>query len=122
MIDSEIIIWHAWFVDIPQTKLIHFTSNDRTWEELPRDGMIGCAFVSEVRSDDRHSVWNFNGYDLYFKADGINGPIFACDIEAREINKYDEINKRYKNASIIRGIWTDEATMLYVKKKLRSIE
>lgn len=122
MINVDILIWHTWFVDIPQTKIMHFTSNDTKWEDLPRDGMLGAVFISETKEGERHQKWNFNTYDYYFKADGINGPIYACDIQQREINTIEDINKRYKNASIIRGIWTDETTMLYVQSEIRSIE
>lgn len=121
MVKSEITCWIAWFVDVPQTKVTRYISFNTEWEELPRDGMIACAFISD-REDGGHSKWKFSGYDFYFKADGINGPIYGCDIEQREVDKKKDIAERYVNASIIRGMWTDEDTMYEIQQIIRRME
>ena len=121
MIEIPILIWHTWFVDVPQTKITHYTSNELDWCDLPRDGCLGVVIVSATKTGDRHQVWNYNSYDYYFQAKGVNGPIYGCDIQQRETDIIKDINSRYEEVSIIRGIWTDETTMAYVQAEIRKV-
>jgi hypothetical protein len=112
--------WKAWFVDVPQTKILRFSSDDITWEELPYDGCIAIKYYSKkTLVDGTQETWQLHGYDWYFKADGIIEPIYGCDIDQRERNVKEELNKRYNNVNLIRGIWVDDVIFNNLMNEMR---
>jgi hypothetical protein len=77
------------------------------WSTLPNDGVL---LVVLFRVDG--SRRELSGADYYFKAVGPNGPIYAFTNTVTD-------TIRYKNAVILRGKWTDDATFEAVKKTAR---
>ena len=99
-----IVGWRAWFVDVPeQHDLVRYDSESCSFNNLPKDGCLGLAqYEDALKPDGRHKRILLNGYDYYFKA----GEIYGVDIDSREHNAVEDINARYINPIIIRGIWT----------------
>lgn len=83
-------------------------SNEAGFCVLP-DTVLG---ILVYHSDGTRS--KFTGYDYYFKADGLGGELIGCDVDVRERNTKEDIESRYKNVIIKRGIWTDPGTMRVV--------
>lgn len=117
--EGIIIAWVAWFVDIPeQTKVTRYSSLERDFSELPNDGALAITFFLNAKKPDgfcKRIVWK--GYDWWFRAKGINDFIYGCDVDCRERNIKEDINNRYKETVIIRGAFTDYATLLEVSEE-----
>lgn len=101
----KVIGWRLWFDDMSE-----YASAGRReckWNELPRDGFVaGVLYLDKVdKSGVRHRRM-LSGHDRIFRAEGSVDFIYAESNDPLE-----EIKARYKNPSIIRGRWTDEATM-----------
>lgn len=106
-------------MDVPQTELIRFDSETTPWEDLPSDGCLGFVFYySSVGGDGRHLRWELSAYDWYFKADGMNGPVYGSDVDQRELDRPSDIRSRYTGATLVRGIWTDEETIRIVQDEM----
>jgi hypothetical protein len=73
------------------------------WSTLPNDGVL---LVKLFRMDG--SQREMSGWDYYFKATGPNGPIYGYTN-----NVTDTI--RYRNVTILRGKWSDDATFEAVR-------
>ena len=112
-----IVGWKAWFVDVPQQQEIHiYSSDDMGFEELPQDGCLALIlYNSNLKPDGNNRSIIYKTYDYYFKA----GQIYGADVDVRERNVPSEIATRYINPHIIRGIWTDDATMEVVEAAMR---
>lgn len=108
-----IIAWSAWFIDIPdQQKITRYNSADCVFEDLPRDGCLALVtFENRKKPDQTHIKNIYKGYDYYFRADGLAGYLYACDLDSRERATASDIAARYKNPVIIRGAWTDRNTL-----------
>lgn len=114
---AKIEYWTAWYVPFPrQGEIQEYVGNDPYYiRELPTDGCLG--FIVQYDDGTNHVL---QGYDYYFLADGTEGkPIFGCDNETREKELVKDINTRYINPYLIRGIWTDSDTIDIIKEKVR---
>lgn len=101
--------WRAWFITMPvQTSIIRFSSDIHTFDDLPRDGAIAFSFGD----------LKLSGYDWYFVADGHDGLIYGADNEARHRNIVEELNQRYVDIVLFRGIWVTSTKMDKVNKEL----
>lgn len=117
---SDIIGWRAWFVDIPgQTEILRFDSSITSFSDLPSDGMQGIViFQNDLKADGYLKRGNWQNYDYYFQAEGINGIFQGCDVEVRERSTPDEIVLRYPTAIVKRGSFTDMETVTLINKEM----
>lgn len=97
---KKVANWQVWYDD----KSIH-RSQTTAWSDLPKDGVL---VVMLYFSDGTRRV--MSGADYYFQ----QADIFGCSTNETE----EEVRRRYSGAEIIRGKWTDDATMDWVNKQL----
>ena len=57
-----------------------------------------------------------SGYDYYFKAD----EVYGVDVDTRERSVVEDINQRYVNPYIIKGIWTSDDVMKKMQEEMRA--
>lgn len=92
--------WRVWYDD----KSIH-RSQATVWRNLPKDGAL--AVMLDFSDGTRRVM---SGADYYFR----QAEIFGCSTNETE----EEVARRYPGAEIIRGKWTDDATMDWVNRQL----
>lgn len=104
---KSVIGWAVWYED----SLI--TSHNARFEDLPLDGCLCMVLIESTLQPDgkNHTRAIYKGYDYYFRADGKNGYIYACDLDSRERATVSDIQSRYKNPIIIRGKWVSQTRM-----------
>jgi len=86
------------------------------WEDLPDDGLLGIRWYEDkFKEPDPNGNTvriglKMTGMDYYFQAPGPNGIIMGADIDHREVDRKEEIQRRYPGAVVKRGKWTDPDT------------
>ena len=117
--ESKLIGWDAWFVDVPnQTQIIRYSSNDFTFESLPKDGCLGIV-VYEIHANDPEIYRVKFQAAYYYLAQGVDGREFVgVSADTKDQNVYEEIQQRYVNPIIVRGIWTDPETHQQVHREM----
>ena len=120
--EYKVVAWKAWFVDVPKQKVLkEFSSKTTEWTRLPRDGAVGFVLFSTPKDEGgRYGTLPMQGYDRYFRAKGMFHYIYGCDVDSREIDLASDIRRRNTAPSIIRGIWTDDATVVLVRERIQT--
>lgn len=112
-----VIRWKAYFDS--NGELAIFDSQQTPWEVLPRDGCLGVVlFEDGLKPDGNHLKNVLVSLDYYFKA----GEIYGGDVEVRERNIQAEINARYDNPIITRGIWTTDDLMKQAMDEMTEVQ
>jgi hypothetical protein len=108
-----IVGWAAWFIDLPgQRQITRHNNTNCAFEDLPRDGCLALVtFEDRTKPDQTHIKNVYKGYDYYFRADGLAGYLYACDLDSRERATLADIRARYRNPIVLRGAWTDRDTL-----------
>jgi len=105
----KVIGWRAWYADGSK-----YDSKTTKWKDLPEDGVLVVVLYFDDKRPDGKLLRRINtGGDWYFKAKGLEGPIYGQNNDTPEENE-----KRYgESISLKRGKWSDDATMQQAEKE-----
>ena len=105
------LAWEAWFVTMPDQNLIHYTSIDTAFKDLPKDGCLALV-IHEDHDGNTDFRMFIQGRDWYFQAKGAgNTFIYGGSMDINGLDGQTDIEGRYNNPIVIRGAFTDKARL-----------
>ena len=96
----EIVGWKVWYADGSS-----YESKERSWENLPRDGVV-WVMVYYANGTSR----TMSGTDFYFRARGHRDWIYGFGPEPDPA--------RYQDLVVLKGAWTDDITLACVEAEV----